>query len=119
MRLLVSVALGDVALMCSIPHLSISAIYGLIWMKPKSFNHIFFTEYSITTLKSATPILVVVALVGLALNCSGNHLSISAINGPIWMKQTPFNHIFLIKYINTTLKSATPLWQFSDLPGLF
>ena len=78
MRLLVSVALGDVALMCSIPHLSISAIYGLIWMKPKSFNHIFFTEYSITTLKSATPILMGVVLRCVTLECSVPHLPISA-----------------------------------------
>ena len=30
---------------CFVPHLPISAIYWLIWMKPTSFNHKFFIDY--------------------------------------------------------------------------
>ena len=78
-------------------------------MKPTPFNHIFLIEYIITPFKITTPLLVGVALGGVALTCSVHHLSISAIYEPIWMKPKPFNHIFLTEYIITTFKSATPL----------
>ena len=45
-----------VALQCLVPHLTISGIYWPIWMKPTSFNHIFFVDYIFITLKSVTPL---------------------------------------------------------------
>ena len=62
-------------------------------MKPTPFNNIFLIEYIITPFKSTTPLLVGVALGGVALACSVHHLSISAIYEPIWMKPKPFNRI--------------------------
>ena len=78
-------------------------------MKPTPFDQKFYVYYIVFTHKSATPLLVGVALRGVALKCSVPHLSISAIYGPIWMKPTPFNHKFLIYFIFITFKSASPL----------
>ena len=72
-------------------------------MKATPFNPIFLIEYII---KSTTPLLVGVALGGVALTCSVPHLSILAIYGPIWMKPKPFNHIFLTEYIITTFSGC-------------
>ena len=67
------VALGGVALDCSVPQLPNSAIYKAIWMKPTLFNHKFLIKYIFTNFKSTTPLFVGVALGGVALRViSGN-----------------------------------------------
>ena len=79
-------------------------------MKPTPFNHKFLIYFIFITFKSASPLLVGVALRGVALKCSVPHLPISAIYGLIWMKPTPFNHKFLIDYISITFKVPHPFW---------
>merc|ERR1712090_59493 len=59
--------------------------------------------------ESATPLLVGVALGGVALKCSKTHFLISAIYGPIWTKPMSINHNFFIDYIFIIFESATPL----------
>merc|ERR1712055_1192461 len=103
------VALGGVALKYSKTHFLILAIYGPIWMKPMSINHKFFIDYIIIIFESATPLLVGVALGGVALKCSKTHFLISAIYGPIWTKPMSINHKFFIDYIFIIFESATPL----------
>ena len=100
----VGVALGGVALKCTVPQLPISTVYKAIWMKSTPFSHIFLMEYIFINCKSATPLLVGVALggvalEGVALKCSVPQLPISAVYKAICMKPTPFSHIFLIEYI--------------------
>merc|ERR1712082_59558 len=68
--LLEGVALGGVALKCSKTHFLISAIYGPIYTKPMSINHKIFIDYIFIIFESATPLLVGLALGGVALKCS-------------------------------------------------
>ena len=65
-------------------------------MKPSPFNHKFVIVYIFLTPKTATPLLVGVAIGGCGSCVFVPHLPISAIYLPIWTK---FNHKFFIDYI--------------------
>ena len=56
--LLGGVVIRGVALQCphTITHLPISAIYGLIWIKPTPFNQIFLMDNISITFKCSTPL---------------------------------------------------------------
>ena len=60
--LLGCVALRSVALKNSVPRLTISAIYGSIWIKPTPFNPIFLINYIFITFRSATPLLKLIKM---------------------------------------------------------